>query len=650
MKDKRRRRSKIFNTEELLHFRNSSTPLLEVEEARCPDSNIGQQGSLGITPVTIREEVTNPCSEKVGNVDEKAWSSSTPLQEIPPEVYSTPVAPLRLSDSLPYSPSQSLVADISQSPLANSFVSPNSPASDMEFFTPFSQIKSRSSKKKTGGKLQPKQLSSKYPEQATELNGDRNRSRETSASFMKVNKTSGENLTLLKNCNAIEDKLKTCVTNNNVNNFESIVKDNNNCEISKTKVHAILKIIESPHIDSNSVIKGKADESQEEGESVEKSMEENRWIEDSVSRNTGEAEELGCKSPNFNCQNLMEKSTLIADSENNTLYNSENQSIQSGHVVIRKTVSNKAGASKRGRPRKVSTDQLQALQSTTQIVSESTGGELESTQIKGSFDSIKETDITDCPKGMEQFEKVEDYGFESQSQKNNLNNLPCKESEVGMAEEESSTKGKKKRGRPRKNSVEVYSSIVPCSSLLLTDDAAQMKDDFTDCRDILEEEAQVVEERKSRRLRRRSFEIYRCSEEESKGQSNDGEEQQDGKGFGTILKDVNGKAVPVKASRKKKTESEDDINKIYTVKNYVPPPVKALETISESPTLAKQARKLKRLIEFGSLYHIPPIKQKKRQQKAVKRGWDPRKFRKSKIPDDVAQLKLQSVWEDLDKD
>lgn len=302
----------------------------------------------------------------------------------------------------------------------------------------------------------------------------------------------------------------------------------------------------------------------------------------------------------------------------------------------------KVKSAKRGRPRKLSQDDSTTIKTNMQRFSESVDHETSHSKIESNASVQERRNV--C------------MDVEADCQINGTEIPTCNEFETHSAEvhESTSQKVKRKRGRPRKSLSDDQSCALPvsCPSVSPTDDASTTEDNNTQCEDGQSKEELIAEEKKSRRLRRRSFEIFRASREEpSETKEEEQTEQEEKKDFGSVLKDLNGTTAPVKAPRKrKKLESEEDIAKIYTAKNYLPPPLKALETISESPSLAKQARKLKRLIDFGSLYHIPQIKQRKRQQKAAKRGWDQKKVRKSKIPDDVAQQKLQSIWDELDTD
>lgn len=673
LKEKRRRRSKMFNADELQQFRITETPgrtsevdrrslldfqntsLSDVEGPRCPDSCIGQQESLGITPVVIEEEMISQHSERVTNDDTKERS---PLPEPHPDDYSTPIAPPVLSDSLPYSPSQPFVADISQSPTISSLVSPNSPASNGEFFTPLSQIKSRvvrNSNKKIRTKLQPKQLSADYSDVDLKSNEHINKGDSTCTSpkthFMKVCKTLGEKLALLKKTSILTDS-----TQNNLNDsdvaFENQLHENKTDQtadvevnVSPGTVDSSLNLIESlpENIEYNEQNTMLETENVELEKSLVKDKKENRSSNSLVPVGTGDVDASVFPSPEISCSDQTEKNSpqviQARDEEEKTENNSNVLKISL--ISSNADTTSKVNSAKRGRPRKLSQDDSTISRSTVQKFPESVDHESSYSRIESNTSVQEKKNV--C------------LDLEADYQIKGTEISTCNDSETHSAEVDESTsqKVKKKRGRPKKSLSDDQSCELPVSSPSAspTVDASTKEDNNTECEDGQSQEIQIAEEKKSRRLRRRSFEIFRASREEPSETTEDQAEQEEKKDFGSVLKDLNGTTAPVKAPRKrKKSESEEDIAKIYTAKNYLPPPTKALETISESPSLAKQARKLKRLIDFGSLYHIPQIKQKKRQQKAAKRGWDQKKVRKSKIPDDVAQQKLQSIWDELDTD
>lgn len=682
LKEKRRRRSKMFNADELQQFRIAETPdkttevdcqslldfrntsLSEVEEPRCPDSSIGQQESLRITPVVIEEEMISRQSGKVTNEDKK---ERTPLPEAHPNDYSTPIAPPVLSDSLPYSPSQPFVADISQSPTLSSLVSPNSPASDGEFFTPLSQIKSRvvrNSNKKIRTKLQPKQLSAGYSDVDLKSNEHINIGDPTSAKshFMNVCKSLGEKLALLKNTSISADSAQNNVNDSNVsfdNGFEDDKIANIELKVSQKNVDSTPTISESLQENVECIEKTNVRDNKifnTENAELEKLLVKERKgsmnSDDIIPVGTGDVDASVFPSPEVGFSDQIEENSpqvihardVKGENENNS--NVLKKSVTKKQIPLSSSAGNtsKVKSAKRGRPKKLSQDNSTTIRTTMQSVPESVEKEMNYNNIES------------CASVQESKNVCMDLEADSQMKLKMTEISTCNEYETHLAEDDISTsqKVKRKRGRPRKSLSDDQCGALPvtCPSVFPTDDAVTMEDNNTECEDGQSQEEQIAEEKKSRRLRRRSFEIFRaCREEPSETTTEDKTEQEETKDFGSVLKDLNGTTAPVKAPRKrKKSESEEDIAKIYTAKDYLPPPLKALETISESPSLAKQARKLKRLIDFGSLYHIPPIKQKKRQQKAAKRGWDQRKVRKNKIPDDVAQQKLQSIWDELDTD
>lgn len=675
MKEKKRRRSKMFNADELQQFRIAETPdrksevdrrslldfqntsLSDVEGPRCPDSSVGQHESVGITPVIIEEEMISQHSERVTNDDKK---ERTPLSEPHPDDYSTPIAPPVLSDSLPYSPSQPFIADISQSPTISSLVSPNSPASDGEFFTPLSQIKSRVvrySNKKIRTKLQPKQLSADYSDVGLKSNEHSNKGDSTCTSpkthFMKVCKTLGEKLALLKKGSLLTDSTQNSFNDTDID-FENQLDDNKTNQTADVELNVSPRTVDSSPRITESLQKNREYNEQNimletENAELEKSLvedrKENRGSDDLVPEGTSDVDASVFPSPEISCSDLTEENSPQAVQASDVEEKTENNSnvLKISLINSNADTKSKVKSAKRGRPRKLSQDDSTTIKTNMQRFSESVDHETSHSKIESNASVQERRNV--C------------MVMEADCQINGIEIPTCNEFETHSAEVDESTsqKVKRKRGRPRKSlSSDDQSCALPvsCPSALPTDDASTTEDNNTQCEDGQSKEELIAEEKKSRRLRRRSFEIFRASREEpNETKEEEQTEQEEKKDFGSVLKDLNGSTAPVKAPRKrKKLESEEDIAKIYTAKNYLPPPLKALETISESPSLAKQARKLKRLIDFGSLYHIPQIKQRKRQQKAAKRGWDQKKVRKSKIPDDVVQQKLQSIWDELDTD
>ncbi|XP_061197699.1 uncharacterized protein LOC133205829 [Saccostrea echinata] len=846
----KRRRSKILNAEELLPFKVAetqsnttevehlnflnvdiqTTPLSEVEGARCPDRSIGDQDNLGITPVNITEDVLNPSTEKSSFIDDTPRSStSTPLPKIHPEVFSTPLAPPHLSDLLPYSPSQPILADISQSQESSSLVSPCSPASDVEFFTPMSHMKSHpsqndilSSRKTNGTKFKPKQLAAEYSNEKMDGMKNKDRLGDSAANFAKVCKSLGEKLLMLKKTNSSEEKTTQSLTGI-VEEDVGFERKEENSEIDQSLKTCIspgttdinLKTTKSPQKTMDScVVSQSCDKLILETEQNEEPLEHLLGSNDKYDGKDIQLAEFSdldlkpCLTSDIHCLSKAYSGSPQHSQDKNSEIEEKSKTLNNN--VKNVEMQEKGQPRKRGRPRKTSTD-LPTSDALKQVVSENLEENMNCLMnIVNTNKGSNEASVTNLSNlknvhacnEMQNVDMNIDFVDLRQGKELDKEELVCNESEITATDDSAGRCGtfspvlKRHRGRPRKKSLDsklvqiggnsashtecdvktcedgqqqeellanekksrklrrksLYifkaSLEVPCSTELREDSAEDVRDfnssqlqkeprveekkpsnsqdkalenlkDFRDesCKADLEEDSMtetgnmkcqnshlqeelkrkekkprksletlkdckeepckgdieedsttengnvecgnshqqdelIAAERKSRRLRRRSFEIYKASREEpSEIELKEESSTEDTKDFGNVLKDLNGTTAPAKAPRKrKKSDSEEDIVKIYTSKNYVAPQVKALETISESPTIAKQARKLKRMIEFGSLYHVPPIKQKKRQQKAVKRGWDQRKLRKNKISDDIAQQKLQNIWNDLDKD
>ncbi|KAK3084078.1 hypothetical protein FSP39_007782 [Pinctada imbricata] len=101
--------------------------------------------------------------------------------------------------------------------------------------------------------------------------------------------------------------------------------------------------------------------------------------------------------------------------------------------------------------------------------------------------------------------------------------------------------------------------------------------------------------------------------------------------------------------KRKRTESSQDIENLYLNKNYQAPAEKKWETIFESPNINKSnllgKRKMKRSLEFdiNLVYHVPPLKQKKRVQKAMKNGWNPKRKKYQTLADDFVVEKISEM-------
>lgn len=632
-----------------------TTSLSDVEVARCPDSSLSHQENLWITPVNITEDVSD-LSSRFSGVDDKAKRNMDPLSSFFPDVYSTPVATAHLSDSLPYSPSQPILSDISQPSVTKYLGSPNSPDPDLEFFTPMSQMKSRLLPNDNQiSKLKPKQLATEYLDLHKNSSDDKYPAgvRDSTKALIKVCKSVGKK-SVLKTATS-SGKSENCAFMDGYERKGESNKADLSANLSTVIGGTILKISEPlletyescAKLNSSNSVMFQAEDI-EEVKSFCKYKDKNRDFEtvDPSSMNM---------TPDAHSSEVDVKSSRVNHDTENT-GPSQIMKIKAKDVGVQKKMVKRGNCvkvataprlkvGKRGKPIKVSSDCVPASKANTEVLKK---------------DKMEESECnTDV-----NLPVMNDYSTENEMQKINIDNNSVNQSQNIEIEEKQPTCNesetievhdpavvdssvtKRKRGRPKKSSLgsQSYTSLEPGSSQDTGGISPTVTDDVTECRSLLQEESVVKE--KSRRLRRSSFEIYKVFKEEVNEKV--AEENQDS---GNVLQYCNGKLAPVSAPRKrKKSNTEEDIAKIYTSKDYVPLPTKALETISESPIISKKARKLKRLIEFGSFYHIPSIKQKKRQQKAAKMGWDARKVRKNKIPDDVAQQKLQSIWEDLEKD
>ena len=124
-----------------------------------------------------------------------------------------------------------------------------------------------------------------------------------------------------------------------------------------------------------------------------------------------------------------------------------------------------------------------------------------------------------------------------------------------------------------------------------------------------------------------------------------------------ILEDIStsetspGLTTPVKAARKRKhvEESLEQIENIYRNKNFVKPEEKKpWQTINESPNTSTDVfgkKKLQRHIDFE---RPTQLKLRRRLQRAVKNGWDPKKKKKGALKDDIVKDRLDKIWTDME--
>lgn len=102
--------------------------------------------------------------------------------------------------------------------------------------------------------------------------------------------------------------------------------------------------------------------------------------------------------------------------------------------------------------------------------------------------------------------------------------------------------------------------------------------------------------------------------------------------------------------RKRMEESLEDLEKIYRNKNFVKPEEKKpWQTVMESPDNSVEVFGKKRLQRHIEFERPTQMKLRRRLQKAVKNGWDPKKRKKSELADDFVQKKLENLWSELDQ-
>ena len=172
----------------------------------------------------------------------------------------------------------------------------------------------------------------------------------------------------------------------------------------------------------------------------------------------------------------------------------------------------------------------------------------------------------------------------------------------------------------------------------------------------------IESSRKSRRIKRKSLELNRAATGkgliDAEERENDGtekivdcsEQDEDSRNvLGDIPFTTNVGPCLKTYGKRKKRESEQDVINIYLNKNYKPPAEQKWETIFESPDGKNLnltgKRKLKRAYEFDiqQVYHVPVAKQKKRQQRAMKQGWNTRKRKLQALSDQTVLDKLAEV-------
>ena len=110
-----------------------------------------------------------------------------------------------------------------------------------------------------------------------------------------------------------------------------------------------------------------------------------------------------------------------------------------------------------------------------------------------------------------------------------------------------------------------------------------------------------------------------------------------------------GPTTVVKQGRKRKNEPEIPLEDIYRNKNYKKPEDKTWETIFESPKSLEQYYSKRRMHTCIDFEKPTQTKLKRRLQRAVRNGWDPKKRKKTVLSEDVFQLKIADAFSELDE-
>ena len=110
-----------------------------------------------------------------------------------------------------------------------------------------------------------------------------------------------------------------------------------------------------------------------------------------------------------------------------------------------------------------------------------------------------------------------------------------------------------------------------------------------------------------------------------------------------------GPTTVVKQGRKRKNEPEIPLEDIYRNKNYKKPEDKTWETIFESPKSLDQYYSKRRMHTCIDFEKPTQTKLKRRLQRAVRNGWDPKKRKKTVLSEDVFQLKIADAFSELDE-
>ena len=116
-----------------------------------------------------------------------------------------------------------------------------------------------------------------------------------------------------------------------------------------------------------------------------------------------------------------------------------------------------------------------------------------------------------------------------------------------------------------------------------------------------------------------------------------------------VREETVGPTIAFKQSRKRKNVPEIPLEDIYRNKNYKKPEDKTWETIFESPKSLDQYYSKRRIHTYIDFEKPTQTKLKRRIQRAVRNGWDPKKKKKTVLSDDMFQLKLADAFSELDE-
>ncbi|KAH3889679.1 uncharacterized protein LOC127850017 isoform X1 [Dreissena polymorpha] len=110
--------------------------------------------------------------------------------------------------------------------------------------------------------------------------------------------------------------------------------------------------------------------------------------------------------------------------------------------------------------------------------------------------------------------------------------------------------------------------------------------------------------------------------------------------------------ITAKTNRKRKQEevSPEQLELLYRNKNFVKPEEKkSWQTIFESPHVSGEVYGKKRLQRHIDFTQPTLVKLKRRVQKAMKNGWDPKRKRKTELKDEYVREKLDKFWSEMEE-